>query len=671
MTPWLTPAALFSVVLIAILLRRIRRDAGGRADTGYFQRVAWSYAAGVLALTLAHLGGAPVGHPLVVIPSALATYGSAYFLTLFAYSFPRDRVAPARLRVPLLVATGLFIASTVRMSLHSGREPAWTLLYMLPYFALSARFVTRNWRRATLPGESAPSVPVSVVQVAILAPWVLCLVTLGALYLVGNDHLPPWIDLAQCVAMAVIVVGSVGVAILRYHLFSVRVLVAEAVITTGAAAILAGYLGFVAPALHPALAALSTTALATVVVAGLPTFLLQGTFDALDRFMGRAGSRFTSGPSSRDALERVLSATARTVDPDAVVAASLAALREVTGGDARFLRHGLIPQGHRDELPAAVAAQLDAPARRFHSLDHAPELDPTLLAWMQSERVQLVVPVRSEQALRGVLLVRANRLTRDVTMLCATLAEHVALKFENLALYAEQTRLAHELEETRRLAALGSFAAAMAHDIRTPLTSIAMNVQILRGRAYVPEGDREYLDIATEEIARLNSSVAEILDFARPLQLRREPVAPRELLDDVVRTMGPVMTDRGVGLDVELTESDETARPLADPRALRQLLINLIDNAADASTPGATVSVRAAVDEVRLVLRVVDQGRGIAPENLERIFEPFFTTRADGTGLGLAIAQKIVRGHAGEITVQSALDRGTTFEVTLPSSTAN
>lgn len=668
MTRWLTPAAIFSVVVIAILLRRIRRDAGGRVDTGYFQRVGWTFVGGVLALTLAHLGGAPVGHPLVVVPSALATYGAAYFLTLFAYSFPLDRPAPARLRLPLLVATALFIASTVRMSLHTGREPAWTLLYMLPYFALSVVHVRRNWRRATVPGESAPSAPVSVVQLAILTPWVLSLLTFGALYLVGNDRLPPWIDLAQCVAMAVVVVGGVGVAILRYHLFSVRVLVAEAVVSTGAAAILAGYLGVVAPSLHGSLAALSTTALATVVVAGLPTFLLQGTFDALERFLGRTGSLVSAGPSPRDALERALSATARTVDPDAVIEAVLAAATEVTGGRARFLRHGPIPEGAREDMPTELADLLDAHRRRFHSLDQAPELPPALLAWMRRGGAHLVVPVRREGALHGALVVDAEVVSRDATLLCASLAEHVALKLENLALYAEQARLAKELEESRRLAALGSFAAAMAHDIRTPLTSIAMNVQILRGRGYLSEGDREYLDIASEEIARLDGSVAEILDFARPLQLRREPVAPRELLDDVARTMSPVLADRGLGLAVECAGPEGAAGPLADPRALRQLLINLIDNAADASVRGGTVSVQAAVDDERLVLRVVDRGRGIAPEHLGRIFEPFFTTRPDGTGLGLAIAQKIVRGHAGEISVRSEPERGTIFEVTLPGS---
>jgi signal transduction histidine kinase len=78
------------------------------------------------------------------------------------------------------------------------------------------------------------------------------------------------------------------------------------------------------------------------------------------------------------------------------------------------------------------------------------------------------------------------------------------------------------------------------------------------------------------------------------------------------------------------------------------------------------VTVLADLDPTRLLLRVADRGRGIAPQDLERIFEPFFTTRPDGTGLGLAIAQKIVRGHAGEITVQSELERGTTFEITLP-----
>ncbi|MDB4928896.1 MAG: signal transduction histidine kinase, nitrogen specific, NtrB [Myxococcaceae bacterium] len=791
---WLTPAAVFTVAIIAILLRRIRRDAGGRVDTRYFQQVGATFALGVLALALAHLGGVPVGHPFVVVPSALATYGSAYFLTLFAYSFPLDRPAPASLRVPLLVTTGLFIASTVRMSLDSGREPAWTLLYMLPYFALTVIYVTRNWRLATHPGERAPSASVSVVQLAILAPWVLSLLVYVTLHLVGNARLPPWTDLAQCIAMAVIVVGGVGVAILRYHLFEVRVLLAEALVATGAAALFAAYLGFVAPALHPMLAAASTPALATVVVAGLPTFLLHGTLDALARFMGRTGSMIASGPSPRGVLERVLAATSTIVDPDAVLAVALAALRDATGGEVRFVRHGRTPPGERDDMAADLVELIEQNPRRFHSLDHAPELPAHLLAWMQREGVHLVVPVRREGALHGALLARADGLTRDATLLCATLAEHLALKFENFSLYAQaalaaieladyraflenvvdslpvgvavvdpairvkawnrvleratgvsskdavgrhyfdelhpefktpeadatiealrldptrvvhhaalpvatdggerfqdvtvapfcdrlgqpsgvivitqdvtdQVRLGRELEASRRLAALGSFAAAIAHDIRTPLTSIAMNVQILRGRANLSADDREYLDIASDEIARLNGSVAEILDFARPIQLRRRPVAPRELLDDVVRTLAPLLADRGVTLDVELAESAEAPPPLADERALRQLLINLIDNAANASARGSTVTVRADLDPTRLLLRVADRGRGIAPENLERIFEPFFTTRPDGTGLGLAIAQKIVRGHDGEITVRSEPERGTTFEVTLP-----
>lgn len=794
MVRWLTPAAIFSVAIIAILLRRIRRDTGSRVDTRYFQQVAWTFAAGVLCLTLAHLGGLPVGHPLVVVPSALSTYGSAYFLTLFAYSFPRDRPAPPSLRVPLLAVTGLFIASTVRMSLVSGREPAWTLLYMLPYFTLTVIYVTRSWRLATAPGERRPSAPVTVVQAAILTPWVLSLLAYGALHLVGNARLPSWTDLAQCMTMAVFVVGGVGVAILRYHLFEVRVLLAEAMVATAAAALFAAYLGFVAPALHPILAAASTSSLATVVVAGLPTFLFQGTLDALERLMGRTGSMIASGPSPRGVLERVLSVTSTMIDPDAVLAMALGALHEVTDGEVRFLRHGSTPPGEREDMSDALVEMVEQHPRRFYSLDHAPELSEALLAWMQREAVHLVVPVRRDRALHGVLLVRADGLTRDATLLCTTLAEHVALKFENFSLYAraalarseladyraflenvvdslpvgvavvdpemrvkawnrvleratgilatraigshyfddlhpelknadstatiealrvdstrvvhhaampvatptgerfqdvtvapfrdrlgqptgvvvithdvtEQVRLGRELEESRRLAALGSFAAAIAHDIRTPLTSIAMNVQILRARSNLSESDREYLDIASEEITRLNASVAEILDYARPIQLRRRPVAPRELLDDVARTLAPVLADRGIGLDVQLAGPEGAPPPLADERALRQLLINLIDNAANASARGSTVTVQADLDPSRLILRVADQGRGIAPEHLDRIFEPFFTTRPDGTGLGLAIAQKIVRGHEGEITVRSEPDRGTTFEVTLP-----
>ena len=223
-----------------------------------------------------------------------------------------------------------------------------------------------------------------------------------------------------------------------------------------------------------------------------------------------------------------------------------------------------------------------------------------------------------------------------------------------------------ELLDARRLAALGQFAAAIAHDIRTPLTSISMNVQILRRKLQLPDDDREHLDIALEELARLDRSVAEILDFAKPVKLTSEPIDVAELIEATRKNLTPVLTERGVA--VRIAPGDRDALTVhGDPQRLRQALTNLVDNAAAASRPGAEVTLRATATGDRCVaIEVEDHGRGIGPDDLPRIFEPFFTTRPDGTGLGLAIVHKVVRAHGGDIKVRSTLGAGSTFTITLP-----
>jgi two-component system sensor histidine kinase HydH len=224
-----------------------------------------------------------------------------------------------------------------------------------------------------------------------------------------------------------------------------------------------------------------------------------------------------------------------------------------------------------------------------------------------------------------------------------------------------------ELLDARRLAALGQFAAAIAHDIRTPLTSISMNVQILRRKLQLSDDDREHLDIALEELARLDRSVAEILDFAKPVKLASEPIDVGELIETTRNHLSPVLTGRGVAVRVEPTGAADPLTVHGDPARLRQVLTNLVDNAANASRPGTEVTLRASATGDRLIaIEIEDHGRGIGPDDLPRIFEPFFTTRPDGTGLGLAIVHKVVRAHGGDIKVRSTLGGGSTFTITLP-----
>jgi signal transduction histidine kinase len=124
-----------------------------------------------------------------------------------------------------------------------------------------------------------------------------------------------------------------------------------------------------------------------------------------------------------------------------------------------------------------------------------------------------------------------------------------------------------------------------------------------------------------------------------------------------------VLSEKGVALRCE-PSAELTVQ--GDPQRLRQVLVNLVGNAADASQPGAHVTIRAKPADGRVAIEVEDHGRGIRADDLPRIFEPFFTTRPDGTGLGLAICHKVVRAHGGDIQVRSTIGSGSTFTIVLP-----
>jgi signal transduction histidine kinase len=268
----------------------------------------------------------------------------------------------------------------------------------------------------------------------------------------------------------------------------------------------------------------------------------------------------------------------------------------------------------------------------------------------------IVPALGAHGAVVGAFLIEDGLIDRDTYLVARDLAARVAL-------VVERDSAVSELEDARRLAALGQFAAAIAHDIRTPLTSISLNVQILRRKLQLPDDDREHLDIALEELDRLDKNVAEILEFAKPVKIALQPIDVGELIETTARGMSPVLSEKQIALRCEppsaLVVHGDAAR-------LRQVLVNLVDNAADASKPGAEVTVRAAAEGESVAIEIEDHGRGIGAADLPRIFEPFFTTRPDGTGLGLAICHKVVRAHGGELKVRSSEGIGSIFTILLP-----
>jgi two-component system, NtrC family, sensor histidine kinase HydH len=222
------------------------------------------------------------------------------------------------------------------------------------------------------------------------------------------------------------------------------------------------------------------------------------------------------------------------------------------------------------------------------------------------------------------------------------------------------------LRRSERLAALGQLTAGLAHELRNPLGTIKASAEMLmkettRSR---PELMSEMAGYIATEVDRMNGLISSFLDFARPLPLKPSMGDLGAVLDDVVRQLSDLASNRQVRLTVQLKEEPLTFTFDAD--LLRLAILNLAQNAIQASPPGSEVETRAEPQDDNVEISVADRGEGIQRQHLENIFNPFFTTKPEGVGLGLAIVSKIVDEHRGRIRVASEPGKGTTFVITLP-----
>jgi two-component system sensor histidine kinase AtoS len=226
-------------------------------------------------------------------------------------------------------------------------------------------------------------------------------------------------------------------------------------------------------------------------------------------------------------------------------------------------------------------------------------------------------------------------------------------------------RTLQELSHRESLAAVGEFAASLAHEVRNPLTAIRLDLERARKHAADPDRATQLMDSALHEITRLDASVTDALRLARSGQLTLAPLDLRQPLEAAVRAAEPHFTDRRADLQ-PLTLPDEPVWTAGDAGALEQLFLNLLLNAAQALKAGAKAGVELTEEHGRLCISIWDEGEGIAAEAMDRIFEPFYSKSAEGTGLGLPIARRVAQAHGGELEIESTPGRGTTARVTLP-----
>jgi signal transduction histidine kinase len=227
------------------------------------------------------------------------------------------------------------------------------------------------------------------------------------------------------------------------------------------------------------------------------------------------------------------------------------------------------------------------------------------------------------------------------------------------------------VERHEKLASLGMLAAGVAHEIRNPLTAIKAALFIQQKK--FPPGSQEHADaqLVEREILRLERIVNDFLQFARPTEPKLATVPADLPLQEVQLFLAPQLKTANIQL---VREDSSPMRIQVDTAQIKQVLINLVQNAADAIGRDGRITLRARHDRKRLangetdvvILEVADTGKGIPPEVEKRLFDPFFTTKDSGTGLGLPIASGIVQKHGGLLQYQTQVNHGTTFGIVLP-----
>ncbi len=228
----------------------------------------------------------------------------------------------------------------------------------------------------------------------------------------------------------------------------------------------------------------------------------------------------------------------------------------------------------------------------------------------------------------------------------------------------EAYRMEQDLQRHRRLSAMGEMAAGLAHQLRTPLSTAILYVGNL-AREGLGEAERSrFSEKALTRLRYLEQLIQDMLSFVKGQSGERERVEVASLLQELQLIMDPQMSRRGVSF--HLLDNGAGGVLFADRKALTGALVNLLENAMQATGEGGEVSLRAALRENRLILSVQDNGCGFDAVQQERLFEPFYTTRGEGTGLGLAIVRNVAQAHGGSVEAKSSPGTGSEFVLELP-----
>ncbi|MCK5156790.1 MAG: PAS domain S-box protein [Spirochaetales bacterium] len=226
-----------------------------------------------------------------------------------------------------------------------------------------------------------------------------------------------------------------------------------------------------------------------------------------------------------------------------------------------------------------------------------------------------------------------------------------------------------QFRRAENLASLTTLAAGVAHEIKNPLSSIGIHIQLMSKNlnqtgCIDKESAEEYLEIIEEEIERLNGIVVDFLFAVRPMDTRIKSEDINKLSEDLIDFVKYELEENNIQIEMNL--SPAVPKIEIDIKYMKQVLLNIIKNAIAAMPGGGILTISTFRKEDRVHLQIQDNGIGISDENMTKIFEPYFTTKDFGSGLGLTVVFKIIKEHGGEITLNSKEGEGTTFTISLP-----
>jgi signal transduction histidine kinase len=287
----------------------------------------------------------------------------------------------------------------------------------------------------------------------------------------------------------------------------------------------------------------------------------------------------------------------------------------------------------------------------------------------QAKGWEVGIPLRANDRLMGLVGLGRNRDFRIVSQedlhILAGVASAASVALENARLSRELRRSESALERANRLSSIGTLAAGIAHEIRNPLTAVKTFVDLLPQRLDDHEFVTSFRELSLTELRRVTNLINDLLAFGKSTSAERRPVDLAGILDQVVRLLESTARKRMIGLALHARPGVPPA--WADPDQIKQIVLNLVLNAIDASPSDRTVTLTLFLGRRDMVtLEVRDEGAGIPADQLESIFHPFFTTKEQGTGLGLSLVHQMVVEHGGEISVESQVGQGTVFRVLLP-----